>query len=249
LKKPLPLSLRSSPAGHTDLSSAQALGIVIVSAVRFVRESLFEILGRNPGMTVFGHYATLDDALRETLTRRPDVFLLDAAFINGKSAVKLIRETMPQTRVVVFALIETEENIIAWAQVGIAGYIPSTAAVSELTTLLQDFSDGKQTCSALVVPGLLRQIGRDAHFGVADPASVALLTARELEILRLIDAGLSNKDIARHLAISSGTTKSHVHNILAKLNVQRRGQAAAWIHRRTHEAVASGAPKANLATS
>ena len=96
----MPLSLRSSPAGHVDPSSAQALGIVILSAVRFVRESLSEILGRDPGMTVFGHYAALDDALRETLTRRPDVFLLDAAFINGKSAVTLIRETMPQTRVV-----------------------------------------------------------------------------------------------------------------------------------------------------
>jgi len=140
----------------------------------------------------------------------------------------------------VFAVIETEENVIAWAQVGVAGYVPSTAALGELTTLLRDISDGKQTCSALVVPGLLRQIASDAHFGVADPASLALLTARELEILRLIDAGLSNKDIARRLAISSGTTKSHVHNLLAKLNVQRRGQAAAWIHRRTHEAVASG---------
>jgi DNA-binding NarL/FixJ family response regulator len=243
LKAPLPLSLRSSPAAHADSSSAQALGIVILSAVRFVRESLFEILGRDPGMTVFGHYAALDDALREPLTRRADVFLLDAALINGKSAVKLIRETMQQTRVVVFALIETEENIIAWAQAGVAGYVPSTAALNELTTLLWDISDGKQTCSALVVPGLLRQIASDAHFGVADPASLALLTARELEILRLIDAGLSNKDIARRLAISSGTTKSHVHNLLAKLNVQRRGQAAAWIHRRTHEAVASGAPK------
>lgn len=242
MKAPLPLSLRSSPAAHADPSSAQALGIVILSAVRFVRESLFEILGRDPDMRVFGHYAALDDALRETLTRRTDVFLLDAALINGKSAVKLIRETMPQTRVVVFALIETEENIIAWAKVGVAGYVPSTAALGELTTLLRDISDGKQTCSALVVPGLLRQIASDAHFGVPDPASVAL-TARELEILRLIDAGLSNKDIARRLAISSGTTKSHVHNLLAKLNVQRRGQAAAWIHRRTHEAAASGPPK------
>ena len=240
MKAPSPRSLRSSPAAHADPSSAHVLGVVILSAVRFVRESLSEILGRDEGMTVFGHYAALDDALRETLTRRADVLMLDAAFTNGKGAVKLIRETVPQVRVVVFAVIETEENVIAWAQVGVAGYVPSTAALGELTTLLRDISDGKQTCSALVVAALLRQVASDAHFGVADPTSVALLTARELEILRLIDAGLSNKDIARRLGISSGTTKSHVHNLLAKLNVQRRGQAAAWIHRRTNEAAASG---------
>ena len=83
MKAPSPLSLRSSPAAHADPSSAHALGIVILSAVRFVRESLSEILGRDEGMTVFGHYAALDDALRETLMRRADVLMLDAAFTNG----------------------------------------------------------------------------------------------------------------------------------------------------------------------
>jgi DNA-binding NarL/FixJ family response regulator len=150
-----------------------------------VRESLSEILGRDEGMTVFGHYAALDDALRETLTRRADVLMLDATFTNGKGAVKLIRETVPQVRVVVFAVIETEENVIAWAQVGVAGYVPSTAALGELTTLLRDISAGKQTCSALVAAALLRQVASDAHFGVADPTSVALLTARELEPLAI----------------------------------------------------------------
>ena len=240
MKAPSPLSLRSSPAAHADPSSAHVLGVVILSAVRFVRESLSEILGRDEGMTVFGHYAALDDALRETLTRRADVLMLDAAFTNGKGAVKLIRETVPQVRVVVFAVIETEENVIAWAQVGVTGYVPSTAALEELTTLLRDISDGKQACSGRVAAGLLHHIASDATVGQVDPASVALLTGRELEILRLIDAGLSNKDIARRLAISLGTTKSHVHNLLAKLGVERRGHAAAWIRRRAPEAAASG---------
>ena len=188
MKAPLPLSLRSSPAARADPSSAQALGIVILSAVRFVRESLFEILERDPGMTVFGHYAALDDALRATLTHRADVVLLDAALVNGKSAVKLIRETMQQTRVVVFALIETQENIIAWAQAGVAGYVPSTAALNELTTLLWDVSDGKQTCSAHVVPGLLRQIASD-DLSLADQLRISGPPERVLPRARIRSQG------------------------------------------------------------
>lgn len=224
---------------HSDAPSEQTLKIVILSKVRFLCQSLCEILGRDPAMAVLGHYAILGEALREPLAHRADVFLLDAAFTDGKGAVRRIRATLPKARVVVFAVIETEENVIAWAQVGVAGYVPSTAALEELTTLLRNISDGKQTCSDRVAAGLLRQIASDATLGQTHPASIALLTGRELEILRLIDAGLSNKDIARRLAISLGTTKSHVHNLLAKLNVERRGQAAAWVRRRAHEAAAS----------
>jgi DNA-binding NarL/FixJ family response regulator len=208
--------------------------------VLFLRQSLCEILGRDPGMAVLGHYAMVGDALREAVIHRVDVFLVDAAFTDGKGAVRRIRATLPEVRVVVFAVMETEENVIAWAQVGIAGYVPSTAALEELTTLLRNISEGKQPCSERVAAGLLRQIASDATLGQSNPAPAALLTGRELEILRLIEAGLSNKDIARRLAISLGTTKSHVHNLLAKLSVERRGQAAAWIRRRAREAAASG---------
>jgi two-component system nitrate/nitrite response regulator NarL len=232
--------LRPNAAAHVDAPSGRALGIVIVSNVRFLRQSLCEILGRDPGISVLGHYAMLGEALRETLAQRADLFLLDAAFADGKGAVRRIRQSFPEVRVVVFAVIETEENVIAWAQVGVTGYVPSTAALEELTTLLRDISDGKQACSGRVAAGLLHHIASDATVGQVDPASVALLTGRELEILRLIDAGLSNKDIARRLAISLGTTKSHVHNLLAKLGVERRGHAAAWIRRRAPEAAASG---------
>jgi two-component system, NarL family, nitrate/nitrite response regulator NarL len=239
MKAPPPPFLRSTAPAAADAPPGRALGIVILSNVLFLRQSLCQILGRDRGMAVLGDYATIGEALQGSPAHHADVFLLDAASTDGKGAVRRIRETRPEARVVVFAVIETEENVIAWAQVGIAGYVPSTAALEELTTLLRDISAGRQACSARIAAAMMRQIASDAALGQANPASVALLTWRELEILRLIDVGLSNKDIARRLGISLGTTKSHVHNLLAKLSVERRGQAAARMRRRTHDAAAS----------
>jgi DNA-binding NarL/FixJ family response regulator len=237
---PLPLLRPGAPANPGPLSRP-ALGIVILSAVRFLRESLSEVLGRDPGIAVFGHHAVLAEALDETVTRHADVFLLDAAFIGGMGAVRQILEAAPEVRVVVLAVIETQENVVTWAEAGIAGYIPNTAAVTELTTLLHDINNGKQTCSMDVAAGLLRRIASGATLDHAAPTSPSLLTPRELQILNLIDSGLSNKEIARRLVISLGTTKSHVHNLLAKLSVQRRGQAAALM-RRGHEPSHAGPP-------
>jgi DNA-binding NarL/FixJ family response regulator len=209
-----------------------ALGIVILSHVRFLRESLCEVLGRDPGIAILGHYAVLGEALDETVTRHVDVLLLDAAYIGGTGTVRQIREAAPEVRVVVLSIIETQENVVNWAEAGITGYIPTTAALTELTTLLHDISNGKQACSAHVAAGLLRRIASGATDDEHAPTSPLLLTSRELQILNLIDAGLSNKEIARQLVISLGTTKSHVHSLLAKLNVQRRGQAAALMRQR-----------------
>ena len=224
---------------YLDAPSGRTLGVIILSKVRFLCQTLCEILGRDPVMAVLGHYAVLGEALRDPQAHRADVFLLDAAFTDSKAAVRSIRTTLPEVRIVVFAVIETEENVIEWAKAGVAGYVPSTAALEELTTLLRNISDGKQACSERIVAGLLRKIAADATLGQANPTSIAPLTGRELEILHLIDAGLSNKEICRRLSIGLGTTKSHVHNLLGKLGVERRGQAVAWMRRQMHDASAS----------
>jgi DNA-binding NarL/FixJ family response regulator len=228
---PLAFSRLASPA-HGGAPARPALRIVILSAVRFVRESVSEILGRNPCIAVLGHYALLHKALDEARQRNANIFLLDAAFAGGTSAVRQIREVAPEVRVVVLAVIEAQENVITWAEAGVAGYIPNTAALTELASLLLDISNGKQACSEKVAAALLHRIACGASNDQEAPSSSWPLTPRELQILNLIDTGLSNKEIARQLMISLGTTKSHVHSLLGKLNVQRRGQAAALMRRR-----------------
>jgi len=214
-------------------------GVLIVSHVRFLRESLGEIFGRDLRCTVVGLCADLSTTLSTCAALRPEVVLLDAAFPDGLRAVGHIRTATPRTRVVALALTETEQNVIAWAEAGIAGYVPSTAAISDLAAMLTAILDGAQNCSARVAAGLLRRIAEGKARACPVEASVPPLTVREQQIIDMIGAGLSNKDIARRLNIGLAMTKTHVHNLLSKLNIQRRGQAAVWLReqRSHHELV------------
>jgi two-component system, NarL family, nitrate/nitrite response regulator NarL len=205
-----------------------ALKIIIASEVRFLRESLGEILGRNRAMLVIGHAQDSGQVLSMSHELRPDMVLLDAAVRNGIAAVRQLRETMARPRVVVFAVSESIESVVDWAEAGIAGYIPSNAALADLNALVTDIEAGRQACSGSVSAGLIRRIAATAGSPGEQKFCPARLTRRELEIVGLIGTGLSNKEIARRLNIGVATTKSHVHSVLNKLNVQRRGQAANW---------------------
>lgn len=200
------------------------LDALIVSEVRFLRESLAEILDRAPGIRVCGHSATLAHALTSAETLRPDIVLLDVAFPGGTQAAVLLRGSIPTASVIALAVAETEENVLAWAEAGIAGYVPSTASVNDLARLIGQISRGEQSCPSRIAGSLLRRVAASgAGASVAPPSPP--LTRRENEILRLVSEGLSNKDISRRLGISLGTTKSHVHNLLGKLSVPRRTEA------------------------
>lgn len=205
---------------------AAHLRIVIVSGVRFLREGLAEVFERDPRVSVVELCADLFEAAALAPALDADVVLLDATVPGSISAVRRALEIVPGMRIIVTAVRETEDDIVAWAEAGVIGYIPSTAALTELVRLVLDIHGGRQICSSQVAAGLLRRIalgavpanGRDA------PAAAPLLTKRERQAAQLIITGLSDKEIARQLNISLATTKSHVHNLLGKLNVRRRSQ-------------------------
>jgi DNA-binding NarL/FixJ family response regulator len=213
--------------GDLREDSAPPLTLLIASQIRFLRESLGEVLGRNQTMLVIGYAHNSDEVLNLSSQLRPDMLLLDAAVHKGIEAVRQLRETMESPRVVVFAISESIESVVNWAEAGIVGYIPSNAALADLTRLVTEINAGRQACSGLVSAGLIRRI---ALTTVRSPGhkAMAKLTRREREIVGLIGTGLSNKEIARRLNIGVATTKSHVHSVLSKLHLQRRGQAANW---------------------
>jgi DNA-binding NarL/FixJ family response regulator len=169
--------------------------------------------------------------LEMVLTVRPEIILLDAAFPEAMAMARGLHAAAPASQIVVIAITETEENVLAWAEAGVAGYVPNTASLQELTTLLRQINRGEQSCSSRISGTLLRRIGSVARSNAPETLHAASLTSREVEIVNLIGAGLSNKDIARRLGISVGTTKSHVHSVLGKMKLTRRAEVVVRFHR------------------
>jgi len=211
--------------------------ILIVADIRLYREGLTQALGREERLTIAGAAADLESALKCVRAHRPDIVLIDQAMPDSLAAVRAIGVIAPKVKVVALAVRDVDRDVIACAEAGVAGYVPREAGVPELISTIQSVAHGELLCSPRVAATLLKRVtalaAGEGHAGLA-----ARLTGRELEILGLLERGLSNKDIARHLGIEVATAKNHVHNILGKLQVHGRGQAAARMRgapRRTAE--------------
>src|SRR5215472_12807999 len=172
---------------------------LIVSGIRFLSEGLGEILAREPWIEISGVSTCVSDAVSTSHALLPDFILLDAALDGGLAAVAQLRDVVPGVRVVALAIAETEQDVFSWAEAGIAGYIPKTAALADLVQLLVGINDGRQPCSSRVVFGLLRRLGAGGSRVREESHSVSALTGRERQITEMIRAGLSNKEIARRL--------------------------------------------------
>ena len=208
-----------------------SLRILVVWAVRFTRESLAEILERDPLVSVVGQCTSLSEATTLTASLRADVVLLDGRIPDGPASVRRALDIAPDLRIIACSVRETEEDIISWAEAGVIGYIPRTAALADFVRLMIDIHNGEQISSGRIVTGLLRRIALAARRRPNRDTTIPILalTKREREAAELIRSGLSDKEIARQLNISLATTKSHVHNLLGKLNVQRRSQVAEYM--------------------
>jgi two-component system nitrate/nitrite response regulator NarL len=204
---------------------------LVLSEIRLLGEGLAQALACDGKVATCCFCTTLQEGLEKIADLRPETVLVDAALPEGPQSVNRILVVEPRTKVVVFAVTETPDNIIAWAEAGVAGYIPRTAAITEIAALLLRIMKGEQNCSAQVAASLLRRLSQPIGFanGQADAVPTLMLTARETQVVELLAAGLSNKHIARRLNIGVATIKSHVHNVLGKLGVQRRSQAGLWM--------------------
>ena len=208
---------------HSDRDDAErGLTLLLTIAVRLYREGLHALLS-DAGMNVHSvdtALAAVDAASR----LQPDIILLDTRLADALSALRVLLEVSPASRVVALGVDETDREIIAWAEAGISGYIGVDATLEMLVATIRSVAAGELLCSPRVAALLLRHVGR-GHAG-SRPERVRL-TTRELDIVRLIDEGASNKEIATRLKIELSTVKNHVHRILEKTGVADRLQAAA----------------------
>ena len=204
-----------------------AISVVVVSEIRLYREGIVLLLERDPRIDVIGAAATHRTA-GPLLERAPDVVLLDTAIANAE--VALAELGAPAQKVVILGVVEQEADVIAWAEAGAAGYISREASCNDLCAALEAAANGETLASPRMVAALLRRLNAVAHDATSfGRDATATLTPRERQVAQLVGDGLSNKEIARQLCIEVTTVKNHVHNILRKLDVAGRGQAAAYL--------------------
>jgi DNA-binding NarL/FixJ family response regulator len=195
--------------------------VYIVSDVRLHREGLILGLDRQSQLTVLGAGSS-GEVLNEIRILRPDVLLLDLGARDSLSIPRLAQLCLPRLRVVAFAVAEAPENVLACAEAGISGYVAQDGSMEDLIAAVLRVLQGELVCSPQIAALLFDRIAS----GRSTTRTYALLTRREREIVALIACNLPNKEIARRLRLCPATVKNHVHNILRKLNINRRSDIA-----------------------
>lgn len=199
--------------------------VAILSVVRLYAEGLADYLGSRGGVSIAGIARNFAE-IKKLLEAKPvDVILCDTSEKETAVEVRQLASQFKDVRIVAVALAETETEITAWAEAGISGYVPRNASLPQLYTAILAAMRGEVRCSPRITGWLLRELRRRPDRGQIGER----LTCREVQTLRLISKGLSNKEIARELGISVSTVKNHVHSVLEKLRVQSRSQAAARV--------------------
>lgn len=194
----------------------QLIRIMVVDDHAIVRKGLVALLNTVEGLSVVAEASDGEQAVATFRTVQPDVTLMDLRLpkLAGADAIAKIREESPSARIIVLTTFDGDEDIYRALQAGAKGYLLKGMDTAELTDAIRAVYAGKSRIPAFVAEKLAERMGGPA------------LTTRELEVLKRIVAGRSNKEIAGDLNISEATVKTHINSILSKLGVSDRTQAA-----------------------
>jgi len=205
--------------------------VIVATAVRLYREGLADALASRQGLQVAGVAAGADDCVAAAAALAPDVVVCDAGMDGALDAVRAIAGTTA-ARVLALGVPDRVDEVLACAEAGASGYVTRDASLDELVAAVRAIMREELVIAPPMAAALLQRVGDLArsHASHRDDDAVRL-TARETEIVALVDAGLSNKQIAARLSIQPSTVKNHVHNILEKLEVEGRADAAAAVRR------------------
>ncbi len=200
--------------------------ILIVDDHTIVREGLRILLEDEPELEIIGEAADGEEAIQKALTLQPDVILLDLVLpdIDGIEVTRQVLTRQPTCRILLLTSFAEDKNVIAAMQAGATGYLLKDVLKEDLVSALQRVARGEPTLHPEAQRKLIQHLAQPVE---TQPA-LDELTDREQEVLALLAKGLSNKQIALRLYITEGTVKGHVSNILAKLHLEDRTQAAVF---------------------
>lgn len=218
------------PGPSASQLESRMVRVLVLGHIRLYRDALASLIATHKTLKVIGA-APIDDNLPRLVTsERPDIVLVDGASVRGGDLVRRILASVPEASIVAYGILDEEHEAIDCAEAGVAGYVRGDATRDELVATIMGVACGEFRCSPRIVSLMFKRVAilaaEHRETGLA-----TLLTAREKQIVALVDHGLVNKEIASQLGVEVSTVKNHIHNILEKLRVSRRGEAAAAVRR------------------
>jgi NarL family two-component system response regulator LiaR len=199
-----------------------SIQVLLVDDHRVVRQGLRMFLSLDPEIEVVGEAANGEEALKLVAKLQPDVVLMDLLMpvMDGIEATQKIRKKFPDTEVIALTSVLEDASVVGAVRAGAIGYLLKDTDADELCQAIKSAAAGQVQLDPKAAERLMREIRA--------PESPEKLTDREVEVLRLVAVGKANKEIANELFISETTVKTHVSNILMKLGVPSRTQAALY---------------------
>lgn len=209
---------------------SEAITVVLVDDHQIVRQGVRALLETQPDITMVGEASSGEEGVRLCADQAPDVVLMDLVMpgMNGVEATRQIKQQSPRTQVIVLTSYHEDEHILPAIRAGALSYLLKDVSPAELLDAVRKAARGETTIHPRVAAKMMQALHGP---GEKEERSFADLSRREIEVLRLIAEGMSNAAIAEALFISEKTVKSHVGNILSKLHLADRTQAAVYAWR------------------
>lgn len=202
--------------------------ILIVDDQALFREGLRTLLSVQPDFEIVGEASNGEEALRIVTNQQPNVVLMDLRMpvLDGASATRRIRELWPSTKVIVLTTFDDDEDVFEGMRAGAVGYLLKDVSSEKLCEAIRAAARGEYFLLPSITAKVMAEFARVSRSPTV-PVSELIepLSTRELEVLRLVATGASNKGIAETLVIAEGTVKNHLTSILAKLEAKDRMQA------------------------
>jgi two-component system response regulator DevR len=213
----------------TPTEGSAARTLLVVDDHEVVRQGLVALLDRRTGFHVVAEAGTAAEALEQARRFQPDLVVMDVRLPDGSGieVCREIRSELPNTRVVMLTSYPDEDAVLAAIVAGASGYLLKQVRARDLVAALETVATGGSLLDPAVTGKVLERMRRIA----TDDDELAALTKQERKILSLVAEGKTNKEIAAEVFLSDKTVKNYVSSILAKLNLERRAQAAAYVAR------------------
>jgi two-component system, NarL family, nitrate/nitrite response regulator NarL len=208
-------------AAAANKRSMPGVDVLLVANVRLFRESLADAMERTGRVRVVALPSSYDEVVDELTSAPPDVVLLDIGLAELDRIVSFVLDSAELAKIAALGAGDPETEVLVCAEAGIHGYVDREATLEQLLASLEALVHDEMPCSPRIAAALMRALRTRVR------AEGSSLTRRETEVLDLVAAGFSNKQIAARLHIELPTVKHHVHHILAKLNVRTRAEAIA----------------------